>query len=156
MREPPRLSPSTPEPLRDRSSGELRELAEPAQAEPLELRVAVGGHGKQRERQRLEERLLVLHRHDQDLTGTRDARCRESRETTSRGADARVPGGADCGERALERRLHAPVESLDAARLEDDSALLGRIDREARVLEPPEHALPLPLDGRRIAVDEDE
>ena len=64
--------------------------------------------------------------------------------------------GADRRERALERRLHAAVEALDSARLEHDRALLDRIDGEARVLEPAQDALPLPLDRSRIAIDEDE
>jgi hypothetical protein len=42
----------------DGSSRKLGELTEPAQAEALELRVAVGRQRKQREWQRLEELLL--------------------------------------------------------------------------------------------------
>ena len=64
--------------------------------------------------------------------------------------------GADRGERPLERRLHSSVQPLDSPRLEDDGALLDGVDGEARVLEPAQHPLPLPLDGRRIALDEDE
>ena len=63
---------------------------------------------------------------------------------------------ADRRERALERRLHASVEPLDALRLEHDRALLDRVDGEAGILEAPQDVLPLPFDGRRIAIDEDE
>ena len=59
-------------------------------------------------------------------------------------------------QRARARAQAAPpVQSLHPARLEDDSALIGRIDREARVLESQEHPSHS-LDGRRVAVDENE
>ena len=65
--EPPCLPAVHSEPLRDRGAGKPRELAEPAQTEPLELRVPVGRQRKQRERQRLEELLLLLLLHEHDL-----------------------------------------------------------------------------------------
>ena len=112
--------------------------------------------GSDRERQRLEEGLLVLLRHDQDLAGSRHARRSECGETASSGADARIPTGADRSKGTLERRLHASVQPLDPARLEDDGALLSWVDRKSRVLEAPKHLFPLLLGGSRIAVDEDE
>ena len=88
--------------------------------------------------------------------GSGDARSGKGREAAAGRADARIPAGADRGERTLECRLHAPVQPLDALRLEVDDALLGRVDGEARVLETAQDSLPLPLDGRGVAVDEDE
>ena len=64
--------------------------------------------------------------------------------------------GADRGERPLQRRLDAAVEPLDAARLEERGARLGRRDRDARVLEPAQDLLPLALGTLRIGLDEDE
>ncbi len=124
--------------------------------QPFELGVAVGGEREQRERQRLEERRLLLVADEEDLAGPRDARRREGGEAPAGSADARVPRGADGRKRALERRLHAAVEPLDPARLEDDGAVLDRVDREARVLEAPEGFLPLALDRGRVPLDERE
>ena len=141
---------------RPRRSGKLRELPEPAQAEPFELRVAVGWHGEQRQRERLEELLLLRLRNEHDLTRASDARRGQCGEAAPGRADARIPARAGGRERPLERRPHAPVQPLDAARLEDDDAVLDGVDGEAGVLEAAQHSLPLPLDGRRVAVDERE
>lgn len=154
MGESPRLPPLHSQSLRDRMTWQLRELSEPTQPQPLELRVAVGRHGKQREREWLEESLLVLIRHDQDLTRARDACRGESGKAATGGANAWIPGRADRCDRALERRLHTSVEPLDPSRLEDDSALLDRIDGETCIFESPQDPFPLPLDDSRIAVDE--
>ena len=153
--EAPRSSSLRPQPLRDRAGGKPAQLTQRAQAEPFELRVTIRRHRQERERQRLEELLFLLRRNEEDLARPRDARRGEGGEAPVGGADARVPGRADGGERTLERRLHASVETLDTLRLEDDRALLDRIDGEAGVLEAPQDALPLPLDGRGIAIDED-
>ena len=55
-----------------------------------------------------------------------------------------------------ERRLHSTVEPLDTTGLERDEARLGRLDREARILEPAQHPLPLLLDRGRILLDQHE
>ena len=65
-----------------------------------------------------------------------------------------VPDRPDRGERPLERRLEPAVEPLDALRLEVDRARLGRLDREARVLEPAQDLLPRLLDRGRVLLDE--
>ena len=106
--EPPRLPPVDAEPLRDRAARELRELPDPAHSEPFELRVALARHGQKRERERLEERLLLLLRDEQDLTRPRHARRRECGEAPPRRSDARIPGRADGLQRALESRLPPP------------------------------------------------
>ena len=136
--------------------GSLRELAEPAQAEPLELRVALRRQREQRERERLEKRLLLRLRDEQDLAWPGDARRGEGGEAAAGSADAWIPRRAGGCERPLERRLHAPVQPLDPAGLEDDGAVLGGIDSEAGILEAAQHTLPLPLHGGRVAVDENE
>ncbi len=59
-----------------------------------------------------------------------------------------VPGRPDRRERPLERRLEPAVEPLDPLRLEVDGARLGRLDREAGVLEPAQDLLPRLLDRR--------
>ena len=148
--------PSTPSRSATAPPGSCASSPSERKPEALELRVAIRRHREQRERKRLEERLFLLRRDEEDLTRTRDARRREGGEAPLGGADARIPGRADRRERALERRLHAAVEALDALRLEHDRALLDRLDGEARVLETPQDALPLPLDRSRVAIDEDE
>ena len=71
-------------------------------------------------------------------------------------ADARVPRRPDRRQRPLQRRLDAPVEPFDPARLEVDAAERRRLDPEPRVLEPLEELLPLVLRGRRVLLDERE
>ena len=154
--EPPCIPSLHSQTLRDCAAGQLRQLAERSEPETLELRIAVRCHRKQRERQRLEERLFLLGGDEKNLTGTRDARGCERGEAPAGSADARIPRRADRRERALERRLNTAVQALDALRLEDDCTLLDRIDGEARVLEAPQDTLPLPLDSGWIAIDEDE
>ena len=56
----------------------------------------------------------------------------------------------------VERRLHSSVEPLDAVRLERDEARLDRLDCEARVLQAPQHSLPLLLDRGRVLLDQHE
>src|SRR6185503_9293199 len=141
--------------LRHRAAGQLRQFAERSEPETLELCIVVRCHRKQREWQRLEERLFLLGGDEKNLTGTRDARGCERGEAPAGSADARIPRRANRRERALERRLNTAVEAFDTFRLEDDCALLDRIDGEARVLEAPQNTLPLPLDSGWIAIDED-
>ena len=59
-----------------------------------------------------------------------------------------IPGGADRGERALERGLDAAVEPLHPARVEVEAAGLDRLDREAAVLEPLGASSPTPVRPR--------
>ena len=93
---------------------------------------------------------------DQRLSRPRDARSRERREAPLGRPRARVPGGPHRRERPLERRLEPAVEPLDSLRLEERRPRLGRLDREPRVLEPPQHLLPGLLDPRRVLLDEHE
>jgi hypothetical protein len=150
------LRPSAPSLSATAPPWKPRELPDLAETEAFELRIALFRQREEREGQRVEERLFLLLRDEQDLTGSSHARRSESRETTRSRADARIPARADRIERPLERRSHAPVQPLDATRLENDHAVLDRIDGKACVLEPTQHLFPLPLDHRGVAVDEDE
>src|SRR5206468_3234173 len=84
----------------------------------------------------------------------RDVRGRECGEPPFGRAGARVPDGADCRERALERGLEPAVEPLDALRLEVDRSRLRRLDGEPGVLEPPQDLLPRLLGRCRVLLDE--
>ena len=152
----PSLAPVRAQSLGDRAGRKLRELADAAQAETLELSIALARQGQQRKWKRLQERFLLLLRDEQDLTGSRDARSCEGREAARRRPNPRVPARADGSECPLERRSDSSVQPLDTSRLEDHHAMLDRIDAEARVLETAQDLLPLPLDRGRIAVDENE
>ena len=154
--ERPRAPALLSQPLGHRAPRQRSELPQLSHAQPLELRVAVGAEGQERERQRREELLLGVVGHDQRLPGTRDARRRESGEPAPRSARAWIPGRADRGERTLERRLQASVQPLHALRLEVDATGLVRRDGEAGVLQPPQHPLPLPLYGGGILLDQRE
>ena len=154
--EAPRPLPLRPQPLLDSAAGKRRQLAEPTHPEPFELGVPVRRERQQRERERLQEALLLLPLDDHCLPGTGHARRREGDEATPTRACARVPGRSDGGERLRERRLHPSVEPLDAAGLERDEARLGRLDCEARILQAAQHPLPLLLDRGRILLDQHE
>ena len=155
-REAPRLLPLPPQPLGHRAARQGGERAERADAETLELGVPLLLERQERERERVEKRLLLLPLDDHRLSRAGDARRRKGDEAALSRACARVPGRPDGGERLAERRLHPSVEPLDAVGLEHDHTRLDRLDGEARVLEAPQHALPLPLGPRRVGIDEDE
>jgi hypothetical protein len=91
---------------------------------------------------------------DQHLAGTGDVCSRERCEAPARRADPCVPAGPDRLQSPPERRLEAAVESLHAARLEVGAAGRGRIDRDPRVLQPPDDLLPGLLCCGRIGIDE--
>ena len=136
-----------------REPGKLSKLSH---SELFELRVPLRRERQERERQRREELAGALVGDDQDLPGARDVRRCECGEPALGSAHAWIPGRADGGERALERSLEPAVKTFDSARLEVDAAEVRGVDREARVLEPAEHSLPLLAGGGRILFDENE
>src|SRR5262249_46826526 len=150
--ERPRPPPVGPEPFGDGGSWQRGELAQLPHPQPLELRVAIGMEREQRERERREELPLLLSLDDENLPGTCDARRRAGGEPAPGSPRTGTPGSSAGGQRSLERLRHTSVEPFDASRLEDDRARLDRLDGEPDVLEPPQHALPLPLDGGGIGV----
>src|SRR5919198_1089898 len=93
---------------------------------------------------------------DESLPRTRDACRGESGEAALRSAHAWVPGRADGGERPLESGFEAAVETLDAAGLEIEAAVLGRLHCEGGVLETAQDLFPLVLRGRGVLLDERE
>src|SRR4029453_15635177 len=131
-------------------------LSKPSYPQLLQLLLLLLAQRQEPERQRREELARVLVRDDKQLTRPRDVRRGERRELPLGRADARVPGGSDCGERPLQRRLDAAVEPLDVASLEECGTPLCGRNRDARVLEPTQDLLPLALGTLRIGLDEDE
>ena len=131
-------------------------LTNPLDPELLELLTTLVVDGEQRERKRCEELARPLVRDNEHLACPRDVRRRERRESPPGRPDPRVPGGADRGERPLQRRLEPAVEPLHSSCFEIDTPEPGRLDREARVLEPAEDLLPLVLGPGRILFDERE
>ena len=152
----PRPLPLLPQPLGHGAPRQGGERAEGADAEPFELGVPPLLERQKRERERLEKRLLLLPLDDHRLPRARHARRRQGDEAALSRACARVPGRPDGGERLAERRLHPSVEPFDAAGLEHDHSRLDRLHAESRILEAPQHPLPLPLGARGIRVDENE
>ena len=144
-----------PQPFGDGAARQPGKLSDRSYSQLFELLVAVALEREQRQRQRREERARAVVGDDQRLPRPRDVRRGERREAPLGRARARASQAEpDRRERPLERRLEPAVEPLDALRLEEDRARLGRLDREAGVLEPPQDLLPRLLDGRRVLLDE--
>ena len=154
----PRQAPGAPA-VRPQSFGngatrQPGKLSDRSHSELLELLVALPLEREQGQRQRGEERARAVVGDDQRLPRPRHARRRERREPPLGGPGAGVPRGPDGRERPLERRLEPAVEPLDALRVEERRARLGRLDREPRVLEPRSDLLPGLLDPGRVLLDE--
>ena len=154
--EAPRPLPLRPQPLGDRRARQGGERSEGADAEALQLGIPALVERQERERERLEERLLLPPLDDHRLTGTCHARGGESDEAPPARAGPWVPGRPDGGERLAERRLHPSVEPLDPGRLEHDHSRPDRLHSEPHVFEASQDTLPLSLRARRIGIDEHE
>ena len=124
------------ETLGDCGAGQARQLPETADAEFLELLVLFTVDRQERKRKRGQEITRLWIRHDHDLAGPGHAGCRERREPALRRADVGVPAGAHGGECPPERRLHAPVQALDATRIarqaRESELASARIEHEWR------------------------
>src|SRR5439155_27097315 len=83
-------------------------------------------------------------------------RRRQRSEATLGSTRARLPRRTDRLERTLERGLEAAVEPLDPTGFEVDRPGLGRLDREACVLEPAQDLFPRLLRRGGVLLDEHE
>ena len=134
-------------------------LARPQARWPSELAQLALAPRLERDEPEWERRQELVHAlvgDDQNLPGTRDVRGRESCEPALGSARAWVPGSADGGKRTLERGLQPAVETLHSPRLEIDTAEIGGLDRETRILERPQDLLPGLLGRGGILLDEHE
>ena len=135
----PRL-PSVPAAAAPRPLARQRRRARPSCARRA-LRALRTGRPERQQRQRQRRQEASRPARSRRRVPARDARRSppRGRRTAARAAPARgSQAGPTDGERTLERRLEPAVEPLDARRLEVDAARLRRLDREARILEPPQ------------------
>ena len=91
---------------------------------------------------------------DERPAGRRHGRRRQRREAPGGRPHTSPPLLPDRVERPPQRLREPPGQPLHPPRLEVDAARLDRLDREARLLEPPQHGLPGLLHPGRILLDE--